>query len=163
MAWPPRRKSCRQGSVAEASGDYSQVVQHSSVFVQRYYTGEWKKKKEKKGNSWNAERLTQQQKKSSSGSQCASACTRTMPGPTIEIDDRDHRSQHAKLGRKISLSGFCLFFKPRLPHVQERCARRRSTFGVHAEGSLAQTWTEKDGHRQLRSFNLRLPARPGCA
>ena len=25
------------------------------------------------------------------------------------------RSRHAKLGRKITLSGFCLFFKPRLP------------------------------------------------
>ena len=26
-----------------------------------------------------------------------------------------NRSRHAKLGRKITLSGFCLFFKPRLP------------------------------------------------
>ena len=37
--------SCRQGSIAETSGDYSQVVQHSSVFVQRYYIGEKKKRK----------------------------------------------------------------------------------------------------------------------
>ena len=39
-AWPPRPKSSRQGrvaTVAEASGACSQVVQHSSVFVQRYY------------------------------------------------------------------------------------------------------------------------------
>ena len=44
-AWPPRPKSCRQESVAEASGAYSQVVQRSSVFVQRYYTGEKKRKR----------------------------------------------------------------------------------------------------------------------
>ena len=43
-----------------------------------------RKKKTKKGNSWNVERLTQQQQQSFV---VHSACTRTMAGPAIEIDD----------------------------------------------------------------------------
>ena len=106
-AWPPQPKSCREGSIAEASGDYSQVVQHSSLFVQRYHTGE----KMRKGNSWNVERLTQQHKMFLGFTvhvpkRCPDARSRSM------ICDR---SRNAKLGRKITLSGFCLFFKPRLP------------------------------------------------
>ena len=112
-AWPPRPKSCRQGNVAEASGTYTQVVQHSSVFVQRYYQ---EKKEKKKGNSWNVERLTQQeQKKSSWGSQCMYRNdARTRDRDRWSVIDRDMPSSDSDW-RKITLSGFCLFFKPRLP------------------------------------------------
>ena len=64
------------------------------------------------------------------------AWTRTMPGPTISIKiDNLWSTCHAELGRKITLSGFCLFFKPRTPQEEQ------STFGVHIEGSLTQTST----------------------
>ena len=187
-AWPPRPKSCRLATVAEASGACSQVVQHFSVFVQRYYRGE---KKKKKRNLWNVERLTQQQQKkvlqggkqlfeahthfhgvdaetSLSLSLCIpisllrlytfflaltighyilfkkkkvlgvhSACTRTMPGPAIEIHDL-WLIATCQARKKDNPQWFLPVFLATSPTRKER-----STFGVHIEGSLADFDSER--------------------
>ena len=74
------------------------------------YTGEKKKEKGKLVKCRTADTTTTKKVLG-----VHSACTRTMPGPEISTSMIWDRSWHAKPGRKITLSGFRPFFKPRLP------------------------------------------------
>ena len=58
------------------------------------------------------------------------------------------RSRHAKLGRKISLCGFCLFFKPRLPQKD----------GVHLVSIPRDHW-HRLGQKKMIVDRMRTGAR----
>ena len=105
-------------------------------------SGEKKKKKE---NSGNVELLTQpqqQQKKSSCLLGVHSACIGTMPGPAIEIDDLRSIAT-CQAPKKDNPLWF-------LPVFQATSVSHKKTEHTwyHTEGSLAQTSTVKDNHRQ---------------
>ena len=104
-------KSCCQGrsTVAEASRAWagSQVVRLQCLWNATIE----KREKTERENSWN---VWQQLTKQEIVGGVHSTCTKERcPDPRSRSMICDQHAQFAKLGRKITLSGFCLFFKPR--------------------------------------------------
>ena len=131
-----------------ASPKQAELTFKGSNILQCLCNATIQEKKKEKGNSWNVERLTQQQKKVLG---VHSACTKTMPGPAIEIDDLWSIAT-CQARKKGNPWWFLPVFQATSP------TRRRRTFGVHTKGSLAQTSTVSNRESSTgRGLALMLP------